>query len=452
VVNIARCCHDSKDYCTDDCQKNEGKNQSPEANDGSSTNDCADELCGIHVHLSAPPLLSASSITSSIWILGTTFGDGLASFWCRSGGVLEVQDVLITVPATFTVGSGRARVDASQIRNVALELRQFAKTGLRDDSAQRRRRLLERCPILRDLTPVQVAGADSRAQYEYLIQTIIDAVDLLGQTPTVKVPLSSVPPPSESAREADALRALFGLTGRSRDKIWRVRQEQAASSMSVTWDYFRHDLQDELLRSVAEQILRVASINRSPSIFDRKPGLWAFGTQNDIETEIIKYIQEERPQTAKMLEFSTATTGSILRALRDVGADIYLLAANPATVSGWHQSRMRRALADLLQIDLRDYDRLRLRLYGVPPSLRGRHIGEMVVLGWYTHRDNKRIEAYDPASVEVWGHDNAVVAGRHDEPDGAVLATWFSREFDRLWWHRSTLDEATSAGVLDTEP
>jgi hypothetical protein len=340
-------------------------------------------------------------------------------------------------------------VDALQIRKVALELRQLAKAGLSDDSAQRRRRLLERCPILRDLTPVQTAGADSRAQCEYLIQTIIDAVDVMSQR--ALAPTSAATLPSQSERETEALRALFGFTSRSRGKTWRVRQELGAVSLSVSWDYFRHDLQDELLRNVAEQILGAASGNHPPSIFDRKPGLWAFPTQNDIESEVIEYIRQERPQRAKMLEFSTATTGSILRALRDVDSSIYLLAANPAAVSGWHQARMRRALADLLQIDLRGYDRLRLRLYGVPPSLRGRHIGEMIVLGWYTHRDNKRIEAFDPASVEVWGHDNAVVAGRQDEPDGAALAIWFSREFDRLWRHRSTLDEATSAGVLDTE-
>jgi hypothetical protein len=62
---------------------------------------------------------------------------------------------------------------------------------------------------------------------------------------------------------------------------------------------------------------------------------------------------------------------------------------------------MRRALADLLHIDFNDYDKLRLRLYSVPPALRGRRVGELVVLGWYTHRDNKRIDAFDSASVEV---------------------------------------------------
>jgi hypothetical protein len=43
---------------------------------------------------------------------------------------------------------------------------------------------------------------------------------------------------------------------------------------------------------------------------------------------------------------------------------------------------------------------------------------------------------------------NAIVAGRHSDPDGAVLANGFTREFDRLWRHRWTLDEITSAGVI----
>jgi hypothetical protein len=342
-------------------------------------------------------------------------------------------------------------VDTARVGNVARELRQFAKEGLHGDSAQRRRRVLERCPILGDLAPVQIAGADSTAQFEYLIQTIVDAVDVIAQVSSAQASMQTVAPLSDGARESGALRALFGLTDESRYKTWRVRQEHAAAALSVSWDYFRHDLQDELLRSASEQILKAAEKTHPPSVFGRKPGLWGFATQNDVESEIIKYIYRERPSIARMLEFSTATTGSILRALREVDANIYLLAANPVRVSGWHQARMQRALADLLQIDLRDYGKFRLRLYSVPPSLRGRSIGSMIVTGWYTHRDNERIEVSDPASVEVWGHDNAIVAGWRDEPDGAVLSTWFSREFDRLWRHRQTLDEAASVGQLDTE-
>lgn len=334
------------------------------------------------------------------------------------------------------------------VADVARELREFAKAGLRDSGVRQRLRLLERAPILRGLAPVRLAGSDSKAQYEYLVQAIVDAVDIIGQSASSVSPVPLQPGSSPSAREAGALRLLFGLTSQTRWRTWRVRQEEAATALSVSWDYFRHDIQENLLHDVAEQILRAAQQEQPSSIFDRRPGIWAFATQNDVEQQTIEYIRRERPQRATMLEFSTATTGSILRALRDVDAAIYLLAANPERVSGWHESRMRRSLNDLVNMDFSTYDKLRMRLYSVPPALRGRRIGELVILGWYTHRDNKRLDLFDPASVEVWGHDNAIVAGRNNEADGAVLGTWFSREFERLWTHRSTLDENTSAGII----
>jgi len=336
----------------------------------------------------------------------------------------------------------------AEVSDVARELREFAKAGLRDSGARPRLRLLDRAPILRGMAPVQAAGGDSKAQYEYLVQAIIDAVDIIGQAAAAAASMPPVRVPSASAREAQALRVLFGLNSQGRWRTWRARQEDAAAALSVSWDYFRHEIQENLLHGVAEQILNAASQDHQPSVFDRKPGIWAFATQNDIEQQIIDYIHLERPQRATMLEFSTATTGSILRALRDVDASTYLLAANPERISGWHESRMRHALNELVNIDFAAYDKLRVRLYNVPPALRGRRLGDLVILGWYSHRDNKRLDQFDPASVEVWGHDNAIVTGRCSEADGAVLGTWFSREFERLWTHRSTLDENTSAGII----
>ena len=336
----------------------------------------------------------------------------------------------------------------ASVSDVARELREFAKAGLRDSGARHRLRLLERAPVLRGLAPVQQAGGDSKAQYEYLVQAITDAVDIIGQSAAGTTAIPPLPAPTANIREAQALRILFGLTSQGRWRTWRQRQEDAATSLSVSWDYFRHDIQEKLLHGVAEQILKATQLDHPPSMFDRKPGIWAFATQNDIEQQTIEYIRRERPPRATMLEFSTATTGSILRALRDINASIYLLAANPERVSGWHKSRMSRALHDLVDIDFDGYDNLKFRLYSVPPALRGRCIGELVILGWYTHRDNKRLDIFDSASVEVWGHDNAIVAGRYSDSDGAALGTWFSREFERLWAHRSTLDEATSSGMV----
>ncbi len=227
-------------------------------------------------------------------------------------------------------------MDTELLSAAARELREFAKAGLRtNDSAARRMRLLERSPALAGLTPVQIAGGDSRARVEYLFQAIIDAIDAMGHPAVPLATASPVPALSEGARESAALRELFGLTSPTRTRTWRVRQEAAAAELHVSWDYFRHDLQDKLLKSLAEVMLIAAHAGHDQSVFDRQAGIWAFATQNDIEREIIEYIRSERPQRAAMLEFSTATTGSILRALRDVDASIHLLAANPERISGW---------------------------------------------------------------------------------------------------------------------
>jgi hypothetical protein len=343
---------------------------------------------------------------------------------------------------------------ADDLAVAAREVREFAKIGLREDSPSRRLRLLERSPLLRSLQPVQAAGHDSRAQFEYLVQAIIDAIDEIGRTVSMisEVPYNS--PASEGNREAHALRALFGLTDRTRITTWRVRQEAAARSLNVSWDHFRHDVQEPLLRSVAERILHavLSAEPRSSGLISPTSNLSAFATQNDIEDSVIEYIREMHPESAAMLELSTSTEGPILRALRDVGTHIRLLVANPDRFfSDWQGARIRRSLHDLLRIDFRDYDGLTLRLYSAPPSLRGRRIGELITVGWFTHRDNKRLNLIDPGNDEVWGHDNAIVIGGAAERSGAALSLWFDREFERLWSHRSTCDQAESTQILRLE-
>jgi hypothetical protein len=341
--------------------------------------------------------------------------------------------------------------DADVLAVAAREVREFAKIGLREDSPSRRLQLLERSPTMRSLQPVQAAGRDSRAQFEYLVQAIIDAIDEIGRTVTAISVASYKPLTSEGNREAQALRALFGLTDRTRITTWRVRQEAAAICLSVSWDHFRHDIQEPLLRSLAERILHAAFNAEfpSPGLISSTSGLSAFATQQDIENSVIEYIKQVRPQSAAMLELSTSTEAPILRALRDVGAHIRLLVANPERFfSEWQGPRIRRSLRDLLSNDFHDYDALSLRLFSAPPSLRGRRIGEVITVGWFTHRDNKRLDLDDPANDEIWGHDNAVVTGGTAEGSGAIISVWFEREFERLWSHRSTCDQTESARIL----
>ena len=345
--------------------------------------------------------------------------------------------------------------DADVLAVAAREVREFAKVGLREDSPSRRLQLLERAPTLRGLQPVQAAGRDSRAQFEYLVQAIIDAIDELGRTVTTISVTSYRPLTSEGNREAQALRALFGLTDRTRITTWRVRQEAAAICLSVSWDHFRHDIQEPLLRSLAERILQAAFNAEFPSsgLISSTSGLSAFATQKDIENSVIDYIKQVRPQSAAMLELSTSTEGPILRALRDVGAHIRLLVANPERFfSEWQGPRIHKSLGSLLSNDFDDYDALDLRLFSAPPSLQGPahppagHCG----WGWFTRRNNKRLRLSVIAAKtdQVRGHDNAVVTGGTAEGSGAVLSVWFEREFERLWSHRSTRDQTESARIL----
>lgn len=306
------------------------------------------------------------------------------------------------------------------------EIRDFAKVGLRDDSARRRLRLLEQSPVLRSLPAAKAAGEDSTAQFEYLVQAITDAIDAINL--------------SGSVREAEALRALFGLTASTRRTTWRARQESAALVLHFSWDHFRHSIQGELLRAVCERV--VANGNRlgrgGQLLQEASTGLVACRSQLDVEAELISYVRNQRPRSALLCELSTATVLPLLCALRDAGTHIRLLVANPdRSGEGWLRARLEYSLADLLT-ELGDYDLLDLKVYSVPPSLRGRIIGSYILLGSYTYRDNKRLEAFDPAATETWGHDNAVVLGNTSEFNATILDTWFRREYERLWAHRLT--------------
>jgi hypothetical protein len=96
-------------------------------------------------------------------------------------------------------------------------------------------------------------------------------------------------------------------------------------------------------------------------------------------------------------------------------------------------------LLNRFQRDFAGYANLEVRMYDVPPSLRGRLIGDWFSLGWYTYRDDARLEAAeDPNAALIFGHDNAMIHGSVVSNSGAVLAEWFRKEFERLWRHRLT--------------
>jgi hypothetical protein len=316
------------------------------------------------------------------------------------------------------------------LSQVTREIHLLAKMGLREESASRKLKVLERCPTLRTLPAVRAAAQDSNAEFEYLIQSLIDAIENIEN--------------AGSARDGTALRAILGLSSQLSRSTWRARQTAAAQAFHVSWEHFRHGMQTDLLRAVSERLLSAAELNSATShklLRELWAGVVAFPTQADIEATLISYIHDSKPPQAEMLELSCTTVLPILRALCDVGTEVRLLVTHPDIYPpGWQRDRIEYGLANLFNTGLLTCSSLHVKFYQVPASLRGRMVGDVVSLGWYTHRDNQRLGKLNRASDEVWGHDNLLVAGSATTPQGELLAKWFSREYDRLWHHRLTHD------------
>src|SRR5262245_28061060 len=236
--------------------------------------------------------------------------------------------------------------DRDQLALAAVELRGLAKEGLRQARFSRLLERLDDSAVLGSLPAVQAAGADAAARIEYHIQAINDAIDELGGAT-----IGAGDRLNGNVQDGEALGALFGFTSTGRQISWRVRQETAAQVLHISWDHFRNRLQPQMLRALAQRILAGAAQHAEGeplALSHWLGGMTVFPSQREIEHATLAYIRNTRPQSATMLEFSTATTASIVRALRDVGCAIRLLTARPTgSEPSWQNERVRRSLADL---------------------------------------------------------------------------------------------------------
>jgi hypothetical protein len=71
-------------------------------------------------------------------------------------------------------------------------------------------------------------------------------------------------------------------------------------------------------------------------------------------------------------------------------------------------------------------------MYKVPPSVRGRLIGNYISTGWYTYRDNPLRSPGDPNQIAVWDDDNAIILADTTTEAGHILGEWFRTQFEQL--------------------
>jgi hypothetical protein len=175
-----------------------------------------------------------------------------------------------------------------------------------------------------------------------------------------------------------------------------------------------------LIALVVDLLNRVIELKGSPT-------LQAFDSQDDAMPAVERFVEEESPKTADLLEYSTSTIRPLLGKLRRANSKIRLLVFNPEFAISKEQKQTIETYLTTIRRDFREYQNLHVCLYRTPASLRGRSLGEKLVnVGWYTYQ-------HDGDELLLDGHTNAMVLATTDTPQGRSLQAMFARTFAALW-------------------
>lgn len=171
-----------------------------------------------------------------------------------------------------------------------------------------------------------------------------------------------------------------------------------------------------------------------------------YSKQSDAEADTLQLIRREKVQ---LIEYSSKTIHPILRKLREVGAEIELLICNPNhSITNEHErqfhspksgtsdlqkeQRICPAVRELQKYIFEDYDKVKIKCYQVPGSLRARNFGNRwIQVGWYTYDTRGKSEVF--GSPQIWGDQNPVTTAPVGSYEGQILRTMFDTVFNGMW-------------------
>jgi len=323
---------------------------------------------------------------------------------------------------------------------LAQELRTLLRNAEPGDSRVGASSLLRKMPHLAGLPSVVGAGPDARQQYRQLRRLVERAAELM--LPIEDIP-QEPPAPRDLQRRYETIKVLISSADSIGGLAWGARQRQAAQIYHENPDTFRKRTTDVLLVGLARKIGDAAvKESNATSIVPVSSGVGVFEDQAKIEADLVSYIRGRNPARARLLEYSCATIMPILQALRDTGCETRILMCHPdAATSEWQRQRILASLHYIRDVVYAGAGAMQIRFYSTSPSLRGREVGERIMVGWYTSRDNPKLDVDDQQQPTVWGHDNPIIASDGDSAEGLILQEWFAAEFEKLWIHRRTRDD-----------
>lgn len=156
------------------------------------------------------------------------------------------------------------------------------------------------------------------------------------------------------------------------------------------------------------------------------PQVTVFANEPDAYKDLRQHIEASSPKKADLIEYSTATIHDLLEVLRSADCRLRILICNPdSAITDFQANRIRERIDDLTTVTFRDFDKVEIRMYRLPASIRGRLIDRSyVTMGWHVYTSDE---------AGLFGHTHAMVSAPCDSSDGRNLCETFATAFDYLW-------------------
>jgi hypothetical protein len=146
-----------------------------------------------------------------------------------------------------------------------------------------------------------------------------------------------------------------------------------------------------------------------------------------------QFVQKHHPAQVDLILHSGLVVSELLDSLKDSRSRIRLLLKHPDTAESEADKQVILSQAiRLVEVTLKDYDKVEIKCYTSPASIRGKLFDkEALSVSWYTYTTGLR--------YKVYGHDNAALFTYTGTAEGKLLQAMFERAFNWLWTHPETV-------------
>ena len=207
-------------------------------------------------------------------------------------------------------------------------------------------------------------------------------------------------------------------------------------------------IQDFLTASRVFEVVIIALllevVSRLVELKGAGPGVEVSENQRAAMPDLVRHVREARPASVQLFEVSSLSIRDLLASVLDSGAQVQLLLHDPyqGAVNDLQRKVIESQVLTLESGSLGDTSKLEIRFYSIPAALRGRRLGTMLNVGWYTYF--RRADG----TPDLLGSQNAMITV--DARTYSQLADYFDKQFQATWASALTLDQMLAASAPES--